>query len=148
MSALRPRLAALSLLVFWAAILSTAGAWADDFLLIHNASNDVTSIPKGDLFKVYTGETKIIGGSVVQTVIGSEDSGELAWLAGLFDMRSKDLLSRIKQQVFSGEMRRPIVAKTTDEAVAAVQANRGGVAVIPAGAAASLPHDVAVLPLK
>jgi hypothetical protein len=135
-------------LVFSAAILSPAVARADDFILIHNASNEVTSIQKEDLFKVYTGETKLVGGSVVQTVIGREDSSELAWLARLFDMRSKDLLSRIKQQVFSGEMRRPIVAKTTDEAVAAVQGNRGGVAVIPAGAAASLPHDVAVLPLK
>jgi len=136
------------MLVVPAAVLPPAAGWADDFVLIHNAGNEVTSIQKDDLFKVYTGETKLLGGSVVQTVIGTESSGELAWLAGRFDMRSKDLLSRIKQQVFSGEMRRPVVAKTTDEAFAAVQSNRGGVAVVPASAAAALPHDVAVLPLK
>lgn len=143
-----PRLAALFLLALSAAVLTSAVSRADDFVLIRNSASEVTSIRKDDLYKVCTGETKLLGSSVAQVVIGREDSGELQWLASLFDMRPKDLLTKIKQQVFSGEMRRPIVAKTQEEAVAAVENNRGGVAVIPASAVASLPRDVTVLPLQ
>ena len=146
-----PRLAALLFLAFLvlsAVAMTSAVGRADDFVLIRNAASDVAAISKDDLYKVYTGETKVLGSAVVQTVIGKEDSGELQWLAALFDMRPKDLLSRIKQQVFSGEMRRPVVAKTPGEAIAAVQNSRGGVAVVPASAVASLPRDVAVMPLE
>ena len=142
------RLAAVFLLVLSAVATTSVVGRADGFVVIRNAASDVAAIRKDDLYKVYTGETKVLGSAVVQTVIGKEDSGELQWLAALFDMRAKDLLSRIKQQVFSGEMRRPIVAKTQDEAIAAVQSNRGGVAVVPASAVASLPRDVAVMPLE
>ncbi len=134
-------------LVLAAMLLSAAGG-TDDFVVIRNASNDLGSMSRDDLYKIYTGGTKLFGGGVAQAVIGKEDSGELLWLAGLFDMRPKDLLTKIKQQVFSGEMRRPIVAKTQEEAVAAVQNNRGGVAVVAASAVSSLPSGVAVLSIQ
>ncbi|HEY4015695.1 MAG TPA: hypothetical protein VGM06_20285 [Polyangiaceae bacterium] len=141
------RFAALVVLAL-AALLRASVGQADDFVVVRNASNEQAAIHKEDLFKIYTGETKQVGGWVVQTVIGKEDSGELQWLSGLFDMRPKDLLSRIKQQVFSGEMRRPIVAKTPEEALAAVQNNRGGLAVVTASAASSLPQGIAVLAIQ
>jgi hypothetical protein len=131
-----------------AALLSPSLGRADDFVLVRNTSNEQAAIRKDELFKIFTGETKQIGGWVAQTVIGKEDSGELQWLSGLFDLRPKDLLARIKQQVFSGEMRRPIVARTQEEAIAAVQSNRGGLAVVAASAVATLPHGVAVLALQ
>jgi hypothetical protein len=131
-----------------AALLRASLGRADDFVVVRNVSNEQAAIRKDELFKIYTGETKQIGGWVAQTVIGREDSGELQWLSGLFDMRPKDLLSKIKQQVFSGEMRRPIVAKTQEEAIAAIQGNRGGLAVVAASIASSLPQGVAVLAIQ
>jgi hypothetical protein len=131
-----------------AGLLRASVARADEFVLVRNASNEQAAIRKDDLLKIYTGETKQIGGWVAQTVIGKEDSGELQWLSGLFDLRPKDLLARIKQQVFSGEMRRPIVAKTQEEALAAVQNNRGGLAVVAASVASTLPQGVAVLAIQ
>jgi hypothetical protein len=121
---------------------------ADEFVMVRNASNEQAAIRKDDLLKIYTGESKQIGGWVAQTVIGKEDSGELQWLSGLFDLRPKDLLARIKQQVFSGEMRRPIVARTQEEAIAAVQNNRGGLAVVAASLVAALPQGIAVLAIQ
>jgi hypothetical protein len=63
-------------------------------------------------------------------------------------MRPKDLLSRIRQEVFRGEMKRPIVAKSVADAIAAVQNYAGGVAVVPASTARSLPEGVAFLALN
>jgi hypothetical protein len=121
---------------------------ADDFVLIRNSSNPVPAVSRDHLFKIYTGQSKQFGGAVTQTVIGEEGSGELKWLAALFGMRPKDLLSRIRQEVFRGEMKRPIVAKSAADAFAAVQNNAGGVAVVPASAARSLPDGVAFLALN
>ena len=122
-------------------------SWGDDFVLIRNASCNVTSVSRDLLFKLYTGQEKLFGGAAAQTVIGEERSPELAWLASLFDMRAKDLLTRIKQEVFRGEMRRPIVAKSPAEATAAVQNNVGALSPLVASAAKPLPAGVALLGL-
>ena len=141
------RIVPLAVLVLGIVSRATVGR-ADDFVLVRNTSNEQSTLRKEELLKIYTGETKQVGGWVAQTVIGKEDSGELQWLSGLFDLRPKDLLARIKQQVFSGEMRRPIVAKTPEEALAAVQNNRGGLAVVSASLASTLPQGVALLAIQ
>ena len=119
--------------------------WAEEFVLIRNAACSVTTVSRDFLFKLYTGQEMLFGGAVAQTVIGQEKSPELEWLASLFDMRGKDLFTRIKQEVFRGEMRRPIVAKTPAEAIAAVQGNSGGLAAVAASAVKPPPAGIALL---
>jgi hypothetical protein len=126
---------------------TSALARADGFLLIRNASNPVSAINRDDLFKLYTGQTKLFGGAVAQTVIGEQDSPEFRWLAAQFELRPKDLLTRIQQEVFKGEMKRPIVARSTADAVDAVGRSPGGVAVLSSDGR-SLPGAVALLELR
>jgi hypothetical protein len=57
------------------------------------------------------------------------------------------MLTKIKQEVFKGEMKKPITAATPAEAVEAVRNNPGAIAVVPADTAKALPAGVALLPL-
>jgi hypothetical protein len=81
-------------------------------------------------------------------VLGEDGTPETAWLASsVFGLSTKDLLSKIKQEIFRGEMKRPVMVKSSDECVAAVAKSDGGVGVVTAAAAKSLPGTVAVLKL-
>jgi ABC-type phosphate transport system substrate-binding protein len=127
---------------------SNSSAHAADFIFIRNSSNKTATITRREIRQLFTGQTKQWGGSVVQVVIGEPDSSEFRYLSGIFGLDPRELLSKIKQEVFRGEMRRPIVAKTAPECISAVGKHEGGIGVVPVEAANALPAEVARLPLS
>jgi ABC-type phosphate transport system substrate-binding protein len=115
-------------------------------VFIRNAKNSSASVSKAQVRQMYTGQMKQWNGNVVQTVIAPTGSNEMQYLAStIFATSEKDVLSRIKQEVFKGEMKRPVVARDASQAFDAVSGNPGGIAVIDAAAAKSLPAGVAVV---
>ena len=122
---------------------------AGDYVLIRNAANPIAQGTRGEVRDLFTGATKQWGGAVVQPVIGEAESGELAWLAtSVFELTVPQLLTKIRQEVFRGEMKRPVVARTASECVAAVARYPGAIGVVDAETARSLPAGVAVLTLR
>jgi hypothetical protein len=143
------RRTALTLTLQLALLALTRPASADDFVIIRNAKNPSPSLTKSELKKLFTGQTKQWGSAVAQTVLGEPDTPELAWLAGqVFGVTPKDLLTRIKQEIFRGEMKRPVMVRSSEECVAAVLRSEGAVGVITAAASKGLPAGVAVTALK
>lgn len=140
---------ALLLLAATLVAIGPAPAAADDFVVIANAKAGVSSVSRGELKKLYSGGTKQLGGAVAQPVIGEDGGAELAWLAStIFGTTTKELLTLIKQQIFRGEMKRPVVAKTADDCLTAVRRADGGFGVVAASAAKKLPSGVVALKLE
>jgi hypothetical protein len=125
---------------------SASSARAGSYVLVRNASNPTARVTRAEVKHLFTGITKVWGGSVVQPVLGEEGSGELAWLAAqIFEATPREVLTRIKQEIFRGEMKRPIIAKSAAECLAAVGKYRGGIGVLDAESAKGLPANVAIL---
>lgn len=120
---------------------------AGDFVFIRNAKNRTASVTRREIRQLFTGQTKQWGGVIVQTVIGDADSPEFRYLGGIFGADPRELLLKIKQEVFRGEMRRPIVAKTATECIVMVGKHDGGIGIVAVEAAKALPPDVERIPL-
>jgi hypothetical protein len=119
-----------------------------DFVLIRNKKTALSNISLADARKLYFAEIKQWpSGIVVQVVLHADGSPENVWLSQRFGLKSKDLLTRIKQEVFRGEMKRPILVSNTVECVDAVKQHDGAVGVIPRDAISQLPPTVEVLGL-
>ena len=116
------------------------------FVVIVNKSNEVAALSKSELKKAVTGGTKQWkNGAAVQLGIVASEAPETQHLSELVDMSTKELLSRIQEQVFKGEMRRPVVLRSSAECVAFARVNPGAICVC--SAATPLPpeaHAVAV----
>jgi hypothetical protein len=136
-SCVKNRLAAYVIAVVVAAAVLGAvenRALAGDFLVVVNASNSITSISRADLKRAITGGTKLWGnGAVVQLGLIPSDAPETRYLGSLIDMSTRDLIERIQEQVFKGEMRRPIVLKSSQDCVALARFSQGAICVVAAG---------------
>jgi hypothetical protein len=109
-------------------------AVASDFLVVVNASNSITSISRADLKRAITGGTKQWGnGAVVQLGLIPRDAPETRYLGSLIDMSTRNLIERIQEQVFKGEMRRPIVLKSSEDCLALARFSQGAICVVAAG---------------
>ncbi len=109
-------------------------AIASDFLVVVNASNSITSISRADLKRAITGGIKQWGnGAVVQVGLIPRDAPETRYLGSLIDMSTRDLIERIQEQVFKGEMRRPIVLKSSEDCLALARFSQGAICVVAAG---------------
>src|SRR2546423_13839608 len=88
-----------------AALFASSYAGAENFVFVGNSRNEVPTISRADVRKLFTGQSKQWrSGRVFQAVIGEPNSAELGWLASaLFGVSAKDLLTRIKQENFRGE---------------------------------------------
>ena len=133
-----------------AILLVSRPAWSDDFVLIRNAKNPATSISSAEAKEMAIGKRKVWpGGAVVGLVLTQPGSGELRWFAsrvcGVADMA---LMAKIKQEVFKGELRKPVIVTSDKDTIAAVAADEGAMGIVPADAVKSLPATVAVLALK
>jgi ABC-type phosphate transport system substrate-binding protein len=118
------------------------------YVLIRSAKNP-TSRTSSELVKaIYSGRTTTWpNGDPLVVVIGAEDSAAMVWLAGtMFEVSAKTLLIRIKQQVFRGEMPRPIIADDDAATIAAVQRGPGVIGFVTT--AAALPRDVATIAIE
>jgi ABC-type phosphate transport system substrate-binding protein len=126
-----------------AAPLPAAG---DGFVLIANAKTAPQSEPKAEVRALYTGKAKTFDGNAVVVVVrGEDDAVFVAFVDQVFGIPAQALLSKIKQEVFKGEMAKPVKAASDDDVVQAVGASPGTIGVVSAGAAGHLPKTVKVI---
>lgn len=123
------------------------GALADDFVVVISTKNPLSHLSRVDVRDAFVGETKQwSSGAVVQPIIGEEDSPEFGWLCSrIFRLTPREVIARMKQEIFRGEMKRPIVAHAAQDCFAAIQRYDGGIGVVSAEAAKGIPAGVAVL---
>ncbi len=124
----------------------TVYAAADGFVLICNARASTQALSRSDVRSLYTGKAKTLGGSAVVVVIRSEDDVPFTEFADqVFGVPTKTLLTKIKQEVYKGEMSKPVKAETDDEVVRYVSASPGTIGVVSSQAASHLPRTVTAI---
>lgn len=122
------------------------GARADDYVLIRNAKSPAATLAKAELRAIYTGKTKMFGNDVAVVVVPTDDTPAFATFTDrVFGTTTKTLLAKIRQEVFKGEMTRPLKAASDADVVHLVGGTAGTIGVIASSAAKSLPATVAVL---
>jgi hypothetical protein len=128
-------------------VLAGGRASAGDFVFLRNAANDTAQANKEDMRDIFTGKkTSWKGGQKIEIGIGSNGSPELKWAAQELIGASEDiLLAKIKQEVFKGDMKKPTTVASAAECIALVKRSAGGVCVVDADSAKSLPDGVAVI---
>lgn len=105
---------------------TTRGDAAGSFVLVTNASNQLQNMSQAELRKVFSGGIKQwSNGAVVVVGIIPSDAPETSYLSKLLDTTPTDLLRRIQEQVFRGEMRRPAVLHSSNECFAFARSNPG-----------------------
>lgn len=125
-------------------------ALAVEFVLIHNAKTGTSSVSKTELKDMAIGRKKAWpSGAPVQLVLESVGAPEMKWFALYAAGISDDTLAaKMKQEVFKGELRRPINVTSDKSCVNAVANDPGGVGVVSAETAKSLPDGVTVLAVQ
>lgn len=68
-------------------------------------------------------------------LINNEAAPETVYLASAIGMKPGEFLNRVQQDVFRGELKRPLVLKSSADCVAAAKANPGVVCVVAEGTA-------------
>ena len=124
-----------------------ARASAGDFVFLKNAQNDTASASKADLKDLFTGKTgSWKNGTKAEIGLGAGGSPELQWVAQELIGASEDILgAKIKQEVFKGEMKKPVTVGSAADCIALVKKSAGGVCAVDATAAKALPDGVTVL---
>ncbi len=117
------------------------------FNVLVNQHNPVASLAPADLKRLVLGGTKLWpGGAVVQLGIIPGDEPETRYLASLLETTPRELLSLIQQQVFKGEVRRPVVLRSSIDCAAFASANPGAVCVASTGV--PVPDAARVVPIQ
>ncbi|MGD0679690.1 MAG: hypothetical protein ABSC94_30250 [Polyangiaceae bacterium] len=130
--------------LFGAALAFAPGAGAGGYVVLVNASNQVTSLSHSELKHVVLGATKQwSNGAVVQVGIIPGDAPETQYFGSLLDLTPRELLARIQEAVFKGELRRPAVLRSSADCVAMARAGAGAICVASDGEA--LPPEVHVV---
>ncbi|HET7503834.1 MAG TPA: hypothetical protein VFK02_22590 [Kofleriaceae bacterium] len=125
---------------------STPRAAADGFVLIGNAKANAKTLSRAEVKALYTGKSKTLGGSAVIVVVRPEsDAPFTQFVDQVFGIPTKTLLSKIQQEVFKGEMTKPLKAASDDEVIQHVGAAAGNLGVVSAAGAGHLPSTVAVI---
>lgn len=125
---------------------ASTSARADGYVIVGNAKATVPQIAKSELKALYTGKAKLFADRVAIVVIRADDDPVFeAFASGVLGVSAKTLLSKIKQEVFKGDMNKPFKAASDDDVIQHVASNPGSVGVIAAGAAKTLPRTVAVI---
>jgi hypothetical protein len=103
---------------------------AANFVVLCNKANNVSSLSKSDLRKLFTGGTKQWpSGAVVQVGLITSDSPETTELGNWLGMSPRELMQRIQEQVFKGEMKRPVVLRSSADCLAFARSTLGAVCV-------------------
>ena len=137
--------------VVCACLLALGAGRADaGYLVVKNAKNPTAKLSKDGVKGVFSGKTKNWGGGeTIILVIGNEDSPAMQWLAdSIFAVSAKTLLSKIKQDVFKGDVPKPLSANDDAGTIKKVQSGPGVVGLVSEAAAKSLPADVAVIAIE
>jgi len=128
-------------------LLCAGGLARADFVFLKNASNDVAGVTRAELKSFYRGrDTTWRNGIQVAIFLNARGTPELKWLASnVMGTNESDLIAKINQEVFKGDMKRPPVVASADECIAAVKKAPGGLCVVDSSVTKALPAGVAVL---
>jgi hypothetical protein len=120
---------------------------AGDFVFLKSAQNDVAQANKEDLKEIYTGKKgSWKNGQKIEIGLNAGGSPELKWLSQELIGASEDILmAKIKQEVFKGDMKKPTPVGSAQDCIALVKKAAGGICVVDADSAKSLPEGVVVL---
>ncbi len=111
-------------------------ARADDFVVVRNAKSGGGTVSKADLRGAFTGKVREFSGNAVVVVLQGESNPAFAWLAdSIFGVAPKLLASKIKQEVFKGDMNKTVSAESDAEVIAKIKEAPGGIGVVSAAAA-------------
>lgn len=137
----------LQLAVLCLAVVTLASpAGADGYVLIRNAKSPSGAMAQSEIRAIYTGKEKLFGNDAVVVVVPTDDAPAFASFADqVFRTNTKTLLSKIKQEVFKGEMSKPLKAASDEEVIRLVSGTAGTIGVIAAATAKSLPATVTVI---
>jgi hypothetical protein len=131
-------------------IVAPGAAVADDgfgFVVVVNEHNTISSMSRAELKRAATGTTKQWdSGAVIQLGINPGDAPETQYLASLLEMTPRELLARIEEQVFKGEMRRPAVLRSSADCIAFARAVAGAFCV--ASAQSHVPPEAHVVTIR
>lgn len=130
------------------ALLAPGLATAADFVIVRNAGNPTVALTRDELKKMLMGQMKNwTKDGPVQVVLRPKGSPEMKWLSEtVFGVNEDILRTKIGQEVFKGELRKPIEAASVADGIAVVQGNAGAFIIMAASDAAGLPSTVAVIP--
>jgi hypothetical protein len=104
------------------------------FVLVVHIDNPATELSRSELKHLVTGVTKQWdSGAVVQLGIIPSDAPETRHLSSLVDLSVRELLARIQEQVFKGELRRPAVLRSSADCMAFARASAGAICVASEG---------------
>jgi hypothetical protein len=139
----RIRVLAFTVLAALSAVGSSA-APPEGFALVHNTRSGTTSLTRAQIKEIATGRRRTWPrGPVVVLVLPRAGTPELAWFArAMVGMAEDALLARIREQVFKGEMRKPLTASTEQDVLTAVASDPGALGVVRADSARKLPDGV------
>jgi ABC-type phosphate transport system substrate-binding protein len=128
----------------------TADARSEQFILVRNAKNGTASVTRTQVKELATGKKKAWPhGPPAVLVLTRPGTPELTWFAtSAVGLPASTLMAKIREQVFKGEMRKPITASSEQDVFAAVANDEGALGVVHAEAAKNLPPGVALLTLQ
>jgi hypothetical protein len=119
----------------------------DGFVILVNRSNPITSISRSDIKRTLNGGIKQWeSGAVVQIGIIPNEAGETQYLASLVNLTPRELISRIQEQVFKGELRRPVILRGASDCGAFARSAPGAICV--ATESEPVPPEAHVLGLR
>jgi ABC-type phosphate transport system substrate-binding protein len=123
-------------------------AAAAEMIVIRNNKAEEKKLTKAELKEMLTGKTKFWkNGKAVQVVLGGEGSADSQWVAAtVFGVGESAMITKMKQEVFKGELRKVVSCSGDDECAAQVKASEGGVGVVSAGA--KLPAGVEAVAIE
>jgi hypothetical protein len=138
------------LLVAAVLLLVSGAARPDGFALVRNARSGTATLSRAQIKEIATGKRRTWPhGPVVVLVLPRPGTPELAWFArSLVGMTEDALLARIREQVFKGEMRKPLTAATEQDVLTAVAGDPGAMGVIHEDPGRKLPEGVLPLTVK
>jgi ABC-type phosphate transport system substrate-binding protein len=118
------------------------------FVLVKRVDNKVGRLSKDAVKSVFSNHTKTwSNGDTIVLVVGSEDSPAMQWLAPtFFNVSAKTYLTKVKQDVFKGDMRHPLFADDDATTLKRIESTTGVIGWVTEATAKKLPRDVAVVP--
>jgi hypothetical protein len=133
--------------VLAASVGSASAMAAGGYVILVNQANPVSSLSRSELKRVAIGGTKQwASGAVVQLGIIPSDVPETQYFASLVDLSSRELLARIQEAVFKGDLRRPAVLRSSAECVGFARVSPGAICVASDGEA--VPPEVHVVAIR
>jgi hypothetical protein len=118
-----------------------SSAGAGGFVVLVNQANPTASLSRSEVKRLALGGTKQWpNGAVVQIGIIPGEAPETQYFASLLDISPRELLAKIQEAVFKGELRRPAVLRSSADCVAFARSSAGAICI--ASDAEALSPDV------